>query len=152
MKDRFVITAIDRVIMVGKDEYPERKISFFHDLKHHELIFHFSGQSTVFFNDLCLETPPNTIRFLPKGEVHRYDVVRKENGECIDVFFDTDLEISPKAFVINVSQNEKIAALFKKLFSFISMNILGSNCYFSRIGLLVWRMQKRHDMLLTLCC
>ena len=134
MKDRFVITAIDRVIMVGKDEYPERKISFFHDLKHHELIFHFSGQSTVFFNDLCLETPPNTIRFLPKGEVHRYDVVRKENGECIDVFFDTDLEISPKAFVINVSQNEKIAALFKKLFS----TWVGKNdgYYFESISLL----------------
>ena len=117
MENDFVITKINRVIMVGKDEYPESKTSFFHDLKHNELIFHFSGQAMVYFNDECLDTRPNTVRFLPKGAVHRYDVIRQEYGECIDVFFDADREIAPMAFVMGVAQNEKIGVLFKRLFA-----------------------------------
>ena len=71
----------------------------------------------MFFDDLVLETKPNTIRFLPQGETKRYDVLRHERGECIDVFFRADRPISKQAFVMNASQNEKIGVLFKKLFS-----------------------------------
>ena len=86
MEEKFVITELRRVIMVGKDEYNEKLISFGHNIKSNELIFNFSGHSTVYFNDLQLEQYPNTIRFLPKGEVSRYDVLRHERGECIDIF------------------------------------------------------------------
>ena len=117
MEETFVITEINRVIMVGKDEYPEQITSFGHAVKYNELIFHFSGQATVYFDDLVLETRPNTIRFLPKGETKRYDVLRHERGECIDVCFSADRPLSPQAFVIDVAHNEKLGALFKKLFS-----------------------------------
>ena len=117
MEDKFVITDIKRVVMVGKDEYPQQMVSFGHTVEHNELIFHFSGQSTVFFDDLVLETSPNTIRFLPQGETKRYDVLSRERGECIDVFFHADRVISPQTFVISVSQSEKIGTLFKRLFS-----------------------------------
>ena len=103
--------------MVGKNEYPQQMISFGHTVNHNELIFHFSGHTTVFFDDLILETKPNTIRFLPKGETARYDVLRHERGECIDICFDTDRPISPKAFVLSVSQSEKLSALFKRIFA-----------------------------------
>ena len=117
MEEKFVITEIKRIVMVGKNEYSEPMLSFGHTLNYNELIFHFSGQATVFFDDLVLETKPNTIRFLPQGENNRYDLIRHERGECIDVFFRADRPISKQAFVMNVSQNEKIGALFKKLFS-----------------------------------
>ena len=54
MEEKFVITEIGRVIMVGKEEYPKGTISFSHTVKYNELIFHFSGQATVFFDDLIL--------------------------------------------------------------------------------------------------
>lgn len=117
MEENFVITEIRRVILVGKEEYPEQMLSFGHTLAHNELIFHFSGQDTVYFDDLTLETRPNTIRFLPEGTTRRYDVLRHERGECIDVFFSADRPISPQAFVLCDAQNEKIGALFKRLFS-----------------------------------
>ena len=117
MEQKFMITDIDRVIMVGKDEYPDQTISFGHVLKSNELIFHFSGHDTVYFDDLILETKPNTIRFLPKGKPKRYDVMRYEKGECIDVFFQTDRPISECAFNVNVAQNEKLGSLFKRIFT-----------------------------------
>ena len=117
MEENFIITHIDRAILVGKDEYPTQVTSFRHRLKSNELIFYFSGHSTVYFDDLILETKPGTVRFLPKGETRRYDVVRHENGDCIDVFFQTDRPISPCAFVIDAARNEKLGPLFKKLFA-----------------------------------
>ena len=117
MEEKFVITEINRIIMVGKEEYHEQITSFNHHLSSNELIFHFSGHATVFFDDLVLETKPNTIRFLPQGETKRYDVFRHERGECIDVCFSADRPLSPKAFVIDVVHNEKLGTLFKKLFA-----------------------------------
>lgn len=117
MEEKFVITAIDRVIMVGKDEYPERITSFTGGTGSNELIFHFSGRATVYFDDLVLETVPNTVRFLPQGNFKRYDVLRHEYGECVDVFFQTDRPISLQAFTVNASKNEKVGALFKKMFA-----------------------------------
>ena len=52
MEEKFVITEISRVIMVGKEEYPKRMISFSKTLEYNELIFQFSGQASVFFDDL----------------------------------------------------------------------------------------------------
>lgn len=117
METKFVITGINRIVMVGKNEYPEQITSFGNNVNHNELIFHFSGHATVLFDDLILETMPNTIRFLPKGETKRYDVIRHERGECIDVCFDADRPISEKAFVVDTKQNEKLASLFKRIFS-----------------------------------
>lgn len=117
MEEKLVITEITRVVMVGKDEYSAPLLSFDHTVSRNELIFHFSGHTTVFFNDLVLEAKPNTIRFLPQGIASRYDVLRHERGECIDVCFGADRLISPQAFVMNVSQSELLGALFKKLFS-----------------------------------
>jgi AraC-like DNA-binding protein len=66
---------------------------------------------------LVLETKPNTIRFLPEGNASRYDVIRHKRGECIFVCFKADRPLSPVAFVTEVTNNEKIGMLFKKMFS-----------------------------------
>lgn len=117
MTDNFVVTGIDRVIMVGKDEYPEKKLTFFNELTRNELILHLSGKSVVHFNGKVLECNPNTIRFLPKGENKEYVVLKEECGDCIDIFFSTDKEISSEAFTLNLKDNTNAEALFKKIFS-----------------------------------
>ena len=134
MENKFLITQINRVIMVGKDEYAEKKTSFYPNLRYNELVFHFSGHLTVSFDNNTYEAKAGTVRFLPKGRWKKYDVVRSEPGECIDVFFETDIPVSTEAFEINVAQNEKIGGLFKKLFSvWVSK---GDGYYFESISLL----------------
>ena len=134
MKQDFTITGINHVILVGKNEYPQNRIVFKHSVVSNELIYHFDGKSTVYFNGKVLETEENTIRFLPKGEVREYIVDKHIRGECIDIFFDTDIPLSDEAFVIKITENTTIANLFKKLFAvWISKN---DGYYFECISLL----------------
>jgi len=116
MEKDFIITKIDRIIMVGKEEYPEKKTAFGTRVSSNELIFHISGNVTVYFDDLIMETHPGTIRFLPRGEVSRYEVDRHMPGDCIDIFFQTDRPVACEAFVTDVLKNERIERLFKKVF------------------------------------
>lgn len=117
MQNDFLITKINHVIFVGKYEYLEKTISFTDNLSCNELIFHFSGKSIVIFNGKTLLCEPNTVRFLPKGENNGYTVTRKEYGECIDIFFQSDIPISNEAFTFKVHNNTAVGHLFKRLFS-----------------------------------
>lgn len=117
MNQNFTVTDIKRIILVGKDEYPEEKTSFSGYIAANELIFQFSGKSINYFGNQVLKIEPGTVRFLPKGDHGRYDIVREENGECIDVFFFTDQPISEKAFILDMRKNARVGNLFKKIFS-----------------------------------
>jgi len=134
MKQNFIITGINRVILVGKNEYPQNRIVFKQPTLSNELIYHFDGKEKVYFNGKVLETEENTIRFLPKGEVKEYIVDKQTPGECIDIFFDTDIPISNEAFIIKITQSTTIANLFKKIFSiWVSKN---DGYYFECISLI----------------
>ena len=135
MNKDFLITKIDNVIFVSKEEYQETKTVFSDNpMVHHELIFHLSGKCCIKFNGHTFNCSENTIRFLPKCKNEEYIVEREEHGDCIDVFFDTDLPISDEAFILNLNNNANIASLFKKLFSIWVSK--GEGYYFECISLL----------------
>ena len=117
MENNFIITEIRRIIYVGKDEYTEKRTSFSNFVNSNELIFHLSGHAMVYFNGKTLETTSGTVRFLPRGETSEYTVERITPGDCIDIFFHADRPISDEAFVLNITENDRIRALFKKAFS-----------------------------------
>ena len=117
MKFDFLVTNIQRIIMVDKNEYAEKITHFKSTSCLNEIIFHFSGQATVNFNGKIIKTTPNSVRFLPKGRVDEYTVDRKEHGECILVVFDADKIVADRAFVLKLHNNNNIGAIFKKLFS-----------------------------------
>ena len=117
METKFMITSIERVILVGIKEYPEKTTTFTHELNSNELIFHFSGNSTVYFNDDVFDIKENTLRFLPKGKFNKYVVDREKHGECIVVYFSTDKPVSDQAFIHSVENNSVIPTLFRKIFS-----------------------------------
>ena len=117
MNSNFLITKIHNVLFIGKNEHPRPEVDFTHDLPCNELILHLSGKSTVYFNNKEFKTTENHLRFLPKGKCDKYIVKKEEFGECIDVFFDTDIPVSQEAFVINIKNNIRFGNLFKKLFS-----------------------------------
>ena len=134
MKEDFLITKIHNVIFVGKNEYPTTEIDFTRDLQYNELILHLSGKSTIQFNDKEFMVTENSLRFLPKGKCDRYTVKKEELGECIDVFFDTNIPVSQEAFVFNTKNNMRFVGLFKKLFSvWVSKN---NGYYFECISLI----------------
>lgn len=117
MENRFVITDIKRIIYVSNEEYPEKVTHFTMPRVYNELIFNLSGENIVYFNGKNLYNLPDTIRFLPEGEVTEYTVNRTERGSCIDIVFTADREIEKEAFVTTVQKSAKIRALFKKAFS-----------------------------------
>lgn len=134
MEQNFIITKISRVVLVGKYEYPQGKTSFIGPLNSNEIIYHFSGKSTVLFNGKTLNVEENTIRFLPKGEVKEYTVEKEEFGECIDICFDANLPLSDEAFTLKIGDNATIGNMFKKLFAiWVSKN---EGYYFECIALL----------------
>ena len=112
-----MVTKINQVILVGKEKYSDKKLKFNNTLCCNELIFHYSGDATVYFGDCVLKTSKNVIRFLPKCTVSKYEVERDVCGECIDVFFESDKPVSLSAFTMDVNSKEHIGLLFKKLFS-----------------------------------
>ena len=67
MNHDLIITEINNVIYVDQDMYREPETVFHHELEYHELIFNFSGHSTIHFNGRSLQSHPGTLRFLPKG-------------------------------------------------------------------------------------
>lgn len=117
MNSDFTVTGIQRVIFIGRDEYPAKKQNFSSNLSSNELILHLSGDYTVRFNGKILKCVENTVRFLPKGENGEYIVYSDERGECIDIFFSTDFPVSSEAFTANFKNNSKLKTLFKKIFS-----------------------------------
>lgn len=117
MNNDFCVTGIFKIILVDKNEYPQDTLHFNPSLYHNELILHLSGSGTCVFGGETLQTSPGTVRFLPKGNASEYTVYKKESGDCIDVFFDTDVPVSDKAFTVDSGSNKTIAALFKKIFS-----------------------------------
>ncbi len=134
MLENFVITKINRIILVDKDEYLEKTTHFLHPLSCNELIFHFSGTSTVQFNGKTLFCDTDTVRFLPKGENREYIVEREDYGEYIDIFFDTDVPVSDEAFCLKAENSVVTASLFKKIFSVWTSKTEGY--YFECISLL----------------
>lgn len=134
MNTDFLITEINRIVLVGKEEYPEKIVTFNPDIYRNELIFNFSGVGTVYFGDQTLHTYENTIRFLPKGNAGLYRVEKKHNGECILITFDTSVPISDKAFVIEPKNAQNISNLFRKIFAvWVSKN---EGYYFECLSLL----------------
>ncbi len=112
-----IITNLDRIVLVEKHEYPEKKTDFsVRQTIYQELIYHFSGDAVVEFNSKILHTSPNTVRYLPAGKCEKYIVTRKDHGDCIDIVFASQQPLSDEAFVMAV-KNEKLATLFKKAFS-----------------------------------
>lgn len=117
MRQDFVVTNVRQVKFVGKEEYKEKITHFYHNLRNNELIFALEGESIVRFNGVELKCETGVVRFLPKGENREYIVERVKHGECIDIFFDTDVPISETAFVIKLQNSTAVRTLFKKIFS-----------------------------------
>lgn len=116
MEENLIISKIEKVILVGGEEYREETSKFINNRPYQELTFFLSGRTTVYFNDQVLKTEKNKISYLPDGAQKKYIVERNEKGDCIIIYFKANTLLDENAFVIN-AKNENCATLFKKIFS-----------------------------------
>ncbi len=120
LAEKFLVTGIDHVIFIDANEYPENITDFGrynHDCRSNELVFQLSGSVNIRFHGKKLHQEANLIRFIPKGYYSEYLVERLEHGECIDIYFSTDIPISPESFVQTVEDSQRVRALFQKIFT-----------------------------------
>lgn len=114
MKKDVIVTKICNIIFFDAKTLGSKFSSFKPFLPHNELILHLSGRSSILFDNRVYECEKGTLRYLPKGKHKNYDVHRREIGDCIDIFFESDLPFSDKAFSLNFQNNVAFEALFKK--------------------------------------
>lgn len=114
MNKNCIITKISSVILFTNRHLEGGFSSYRPHLPYNELIFHLSGDITVNFDNKIYHCEKGTLRYLPKGAHEIYEVKRHQFGDCIDIFFDTDLPLSEEDFCINMQNNVSVQALFKK--------------------------------------
>ena len=121
MRTDFNITDIDGILFVDANKHTNHITDFSHTLQNNELIYIFSGSSKVYFNETVLNESEGYLRFLPAGPANPYKVVlpkgAAKGAECIDIFFKTDVPVSPAAFCENYKSNKVLPELFKKIFT-----------------------------------
>lgn len=111
---------ISKIISVNRYETEEadrgKLFKYCMGASHYELIFVFSGESTVIYGDRQIKDCRNSIRFLPKNVNNGvYNVSVTEPGACIDIYFDTD---SPMPnFAIGLQNKEIFADAFLKIYN-----------------------------------
>lgn len=83
-------------------------------LAFNELILKLDGKANIQFGLHSFQDEKGSLRFLPKTEQYvKYKAEIIEQGNCIDIFFDTDAPISSDAFSIKCKNYERMSALFK---------------------------------------
>ena len=117
MDERLLITGISNICFVDKEKDRERFISLSKTLTNNELIYHFSGESTVYFDDEVLGVSPGSVRFIPAGSFSRYDAVHHITGESIVVYFTADRPLAGTAFVRPFGGRDNVGMLFKQMLS-----------------------------------
>ncbi len=109
-----IVTKINSIILFDGRHNKEGFSSFRPFLPYNELILHLSGESTINFDGKIYHCEKGTLRYLPKGAHKIYEVRRHQAGDCIDIFFDTDLPLNEESFSFNMQNNIALQALFKK--------------------------------------
>ncbi|MEE1186798.1 MAG: helix-turn-helix transcriptional regulator [Acutalibacteraceae bacterium] len=109
------ISKIQSVIFVEPLSDNIKRGVFGNNLYFYELVFKISGESIISFNNKKIHLTPNSVMILPKSNNVEYYVDYIKQGECIDVFFDTENLLPKEAYKIDTSNNIKLNNLFVKI-------------------------------------
>ncbi len=112
------VKSIQSVLYVAKNNPVGTVVSYVRPegLGHHELIFRMFGEVKTAFDGMVLQHKPFTVQYLPKGQGRmEYTAKTVETGECIDIFFDTDIPLSETAFCMETAAPAETKHLFEKI-------------------------------------
>ncbi len=113
-QDRFLtVTAIKGAFKI-RNGYPAGTVKSYsgNGLPGYELVYRTYGEVHTEFDNAVLSHTKDTIQFLPKGGGQHYFVTTIDPGECIDIYFDTDLPLFDRP--ICFSGSAELRSLFIK--------------------------------------
>ena len=110
------ISKIISAAFIEATRHPESKTVFADKIPvtRCEMIYKISGEHYTHFNGKILHITSGCVYFLPKSDSAYYFVERVTHGDCIDIFFDTDIPLFNEAFAVNVTSNKKFFPLFER--------------------------------------
>lgn len=82
----------------------------------HQLIYKLSGEVFTHFNQNVFHIRPGMVYIIPKFEDLDYSIERTIPGDCIDVFFDTDISLGENLILLDFEQDSKMQSLFQKIY------------------------------------
>lgn len=112
----FNIKEISHVDLIKPKETKRKTIHYGNKTSRYELIYKLSGESITHFNKKSYHIKPGMVYILPKSENADYYVERIIPGDCIDIFFDTDIPSGENLFLLDFDENIKILNLFQKIY------------------------------------
>lgn len=110
------ITKIHSVIYVTPSDTPKKKMRYGPTVRWYELVYKISGENTTHYNGAHMYQTAGFIEFLPKCPKADYTVDIHEDGDCIDIFFETDCAMPTEAFCLDCSKNVRLSPLFDKIY------------------------------------
>ena len=112
----FNIKEISSVDLIKPKETKRKTIHYGNKTSRYELIYKLSGETITHFNKKSYHIKPGMVYILPKSENADYYVERIIPGDCIDIFFDTDIPSGENLFLLDFDENIKILNLFGKIY------------------------------------
>lgn len=114
MFENFSIKEITSVALIEPKASEKRSINYGNKIPRYELIYKLSGEVITHFRKSTYHIKPGTVYIIPKCEDARYHIERTIPGNCIDIFFDTDIEFVKDFVITDFEENAKILNLFEK--------------------------------------
>ncbi len=116
--DRITVTNIKTILYVKKNKAPGHidVYTVAEGSATYELIYRLSGKTVSNVDGTVFHTAPGNLQYLPKGIAKiKYEVETVEIGECIDIFFDTDIPLTPEPFCIDSIYTSDFSDLFQTI-------------------------------------
>ncbi len=110
------IKEISSVTLIRPKENEGHLIHYGDKIPRCELIYKLSGEVATHFNHKVFHIRPDMVYIIPRSQNADYYIERTIPGDCIDIFFDTDMPLGPDLFLLDFSGNIKMLDLFQKIY------------------------------------
>lgn len=112
----FNIKEIMSVALIKPKENEGRIIHYSNKIPRNELIYKLSGEVITHFGGKVYHIKPGMVYVIPKSDNADYYIERTDPGDCIDIFFDTDLQLGENLLLFDFEKNNKMQGLFQKIY------------------------------------
>lgn len=145
----FNVKEISSVAIIKPKKSESRIIRYGDKVTRSELIYKLSGEVTTHFAGKTFRIKPGDVYIIPKCENADYYIERTIPGDCIDIFFDTDVPLSDGLFLVSFDDNSKIPSLFQKIHSLWLTKPVGYYCgCMSALYEILYEMLLKHEQYL----
>lgn len=93
-----------------------KTVNYSRKIPKYELIYKLSGEVMTHFCGKVYHIKPGTVYIIPKSDDADYFIERTNPGDCIDIFFDTDINLGESLIMLKSEEDNKIQTLFQNAY------------------------------------